>query len=1353
MKQILPLLLLWLCLGYAHAQQVQPVHFVWGTEIFPPNFSAIRQTPAIAAAEIVNGRYVRYIQCKQIPTAAERAVLENAGVQFMAYIQFGAYLVSIPQAFDLGQFEKLQVLSIIPVKNDWKIAQNLKEQPYGAWAVHGDQIDVNIQLYPQVDLKTGAELCRKNGLTVLLEGNQNGFLQVRMLQENLDAVAALPYIRHLELVPPPGKPEDTKGRSLHRSNLVDSDHALGNHYNGDGVTVLVRDDGILGPHIDFTGRLTNLSGVNTGNHGDGVGGIIGGAGNIDPAKKGMAAGTKIFAIDYTAQFQDQTLPLHLNENVTITNSSYSDGCNDGYTLATQTVDRQLFEYPTLMHVFSAGNSNPSDCDYGAGASWGNITGGHKQAKNAIATANLQADATLTVSSSRGPAHDGRLKPDISANGTAQNSTDTDNSYQVFGGTSAAAPGIAGCLAQLTQAFKSQHNGQQPEAALLKAAILNTANDLGNIGPDYKFGWGHVNAYRALRLLQQSRHLAGAIEQSGKTNYTLQIPANTKQVRIMLYWADAPADPGASRALLNDLDLTVTGPNNLVNYPWKLDPTPDPFILDTPAGYGRDSLNNVEQVAIDNPGTGSYTITVKGFEVPFGPQPYYIVWEFRTEEIKITYPNGGEGFVPGETERIHWDAQGDNGNFTLEYSINDGVNWQSLTQLDGAKRMYDWTVPNTISGKVRLQLTRADQRDTSDYAFTIAPLPQSIGFKQICPDSMTLAWVKTIDTLRTDVYLLGNKYMELKGTSDTTFYTFPFANDGNPAWVSVRSSHANGLAGRRALAVQWTGGLLYCPQQYDAGVQALLLPAGGAIVACDASTQQVKVRVVNEALNPINAATLSYRVNNAVPVTEPLPQIPVGDTLDYLFTVPIALLTNGVINLKIWVNYLQDLVRYNDTLALRFPVIVNAVSGTFIEPFNSGLSLPLGWTVINLDNAITWRMSDVAVINADGNEASVPFIPCYNYEERGQEDVLQMIPVDLTGIEDPGLTFSLAHAGYSGDYSDALRVEVFSDCDLGAAPIVVWQKNDPELATITLSTAYYVPGDAADWKLEQVDLQQFANKKIVVRFVSTNDYGNNIYLDNIGIAQINTTPADAVFFPSVDSLCRLDTVYYTLANPQVATTFAWSFGAQAQPSTATGLGPHAVRYITAGAKSVRLIASNNISADTVTRVVQVLPFPIPNFTAVLNAQTITLTNTSQNASAYVWNFGDGEVSTETSPTHTYANPGTFTVKLTASSKCSAVKSTTYTLTVGITEIAGQIGVQILPNPTAGDFVVSMHSRTTAQSVVLRLFDTQGRLVKTIESTARQGSNKVAFENLNLPKGIYQLQIQTESGGETFPVIVQ
>ena len=305
---------------------------------------------------------------------------------------------------------------------------------------------------------------------------------------------------------------------------------------------------------------------------------------------------------------------------------------------------------------------------------GNITGGHKQGKNVIATANVFENAVLVASSSRGPAHDGRIKPDITANGQDQNSTDPYNEYDGFGGTSGAAPGVAGVSAQLHQAYQELNGGTVAPAALIKGSILNTANDLGNVGPDFIFGWGHLNANRAYELFKDNRYLEANISQGENNTHTLTVPAGAVEVRVMVYWNERAAMVGAGKALVNDLDMIVTAPDGSTKLPWVLDETANAATLDLPATNGEDHLNNVEQVLFENPLAGDYTIDISGFEVPFGPQNYFILYEVITEEITVTYPIGGEGFEPGQQERIRWDAYDE-----AEISI---LNTQKIMELLG-----------------------------------------------------------------------------------------------------------------------------------------------------------------------------------------------------------------------------------------------------------------------------------------------------------------------------------------------------------------------------------------------------------------------------------------------------------------------------------------------------------------------------------------------------------------------------------------------------------------------------------------------------------------------------------------------
>ena len=138
----------------------------------------MRHNPEIKPEELVNEYYFRYLQCIQIPTGQERQSLESAGVQFISYIHYGVYLVALPRFFDLNKLETIHVRSIRPVEPAWKLAPSLREEPYGAWAVHGDLVDVDIQLYPTLQIRDGATRCRELGIVVRAEGNQNGYLGV-----------------------------------------------------------------------------------------------------------------------------------------------------------------------------------------------------------------------------------------------------------------------------------------------------------------------------------------------------------------------------------------------------------------------------------------------------------------------------------------------------------------------------------------------------------------------------------------------------------------------------------------------------------------------------------------------------------------------------------------------------------------------------------------------------------------------------------------------------------------------------------------------------------------------------------------------------------------------------------------------------------------------------------------------------------------------------------------------------------------------------------------------------------------------------------------------------------------------
>ncbi len=1357
MKKTATLLVFALAVTALSGQPLTPVHFSWGTAYFPDNAPVFLNAPPITEAERDAGMYVRYLRFEQLPDSEERKRAADQGLQWIGYVHPNTWLAAIPQSLDLSTLANGKLRSVVPVDPEWKLAKSLREKPWDTWALDGDRLRINLKVYPHVPFESAVSWLEAEDVDIHKKAPRNGMLTVAIPEADLLRIAALPYVQFMERIPPPGKPEDTNGRAIHRANTLDSDSPLGKHYNGAGVRVLVRDDGNVGPHIDFAGRQTDLSRRDNGTHGDGVAGIMAGAGNLNPQNKGMASGAELYVLNYEADFNDETLPLHITDNVRVTNSSYSDGCNEGYTFASETVDAQLYEFPTLMHVFSAGNSNGQSCGYGAGDQWGNITGGHKMAKNAIATANLNAESALEPTSSRGPAHDGRLKPDIAAHGQGQVSTDPNNQYQVFGGTSGAAPGIAGCMAQLMHAYQALNNGEEPEAGLIKAAILNTANDQGNTGPDFKFGWGHINAARALEVIERNTWVKGMVDQGGVQTHTINIPNNALNVRFMLLWVDPPAAPFAGKALVNDLDVAVVAPDAATHLPWLLNPTPDPVLLDQPAGNGRDSLNNMEQVSISTPLPGVYTVTVRGFEVPQGPQGYFLVWFVETNEVKLTYPTGGESLVPGETLRFHWDAGVNGSPIDLSYSEDGGATFQPIITLPGDRRTHNWVVPNTVSGQVHFLLARGADRDTTDFFCSIAPVPKNMQITKVCPDSLTIVYTPVNDTLSFTGYLLGDKYMEPLRTSDPGdgTITLPITQSHLENWVAVSATHANGLTGRRSNAVRWPGGLKNCPQPEDAALAALLQPAEGAFVACSPADVPVTVRVQNQGTSPFSGAQIHYQLNNNPVVTEPLPDWAPGTDTSFTFAQRLNLVAGGVINLRVWTNFPGEDYSYNDTLTTSLPVVIQTVNSFFKQTFESTTFPPAGWAVGNPDNGITWVRSpnEFNVTGSSGTSTRAAVLNARVYEARGQRDALYLPPVDLSGLTNPGLRFDVAHALVGSGRADTLRVELFPNCDMTAAPVVLWEKAGLDLATAPSTNFNFVPDKSNEWRIQLIPLDSFANQSVILRFLAVNDNGNNIWVDNIELLNATPIPPAASILTPSDTVCRNKNTAFSAAVQDNFTTYTWNFGSFSLPPSASGPGPHQVAFSTPGLKKVRLFVTNPAGADTAEFNLFVRNIPSAGFTASTAGLTASFTNISTNAQSYQWDFGDGNTSTATNPMHTYASYGIYPVRLQASSDCGLTQmEQTVSLTVGLSEPDAPFTMQVLPNPNAGSFQVAVQS-AAGGSAQLWLFDPQGRrlLDQQLELIAG-GTVNIPVEGLMPAPGVYRLQVVMAQGTRSVPVVV-
>ncbi len=1065
----------------------------------PENIETFSWNQLPEKSEFDNG-YIGWIQFFETPSQSIQNEFKSRNLELLEYIPHKAYLFHFPASTSVEFLRNSGVRGIIPVDAALKISKELNYPPFEPWAMDGENILVTLQFHKNVTTQYVIDELAKLQIVVKQEYKNANLIDLSIPDNCLEELANLPFVKWIELIVPPDVKDDTRGKSLHRSNSLDTQSSTGNNYTGVGVGVLVRDDGIVGPHIDFQGRIDNTYASGTGQtHGDGVAGIMAGAGNLNPTMRGMAAGADVYVSNYVANFLDTGTQNLINSgDVQITNSSYSNGCNAGYTTITNTVDQQTITHPSVMHVFSAGNSNNNNCGYGAGTQWGNITGGHKQGKNVIATANVFFDGSLVNSSSRGPATDGRIKPDITANGQGQNSTSENNGYLVFGGTSGAAPGIAGVSAQLYELYASLNGGILPPSALIKATLLNTANDYGNVGPDFKFGWGIVNGNRAGKLIEDGRYLSDDISQGNTNTHTINVPTGTTQVRFMVYWSDPAAAAGANPALVNDLDLVVKDPSDDSFLPWILDPTPNPTNLDTPATTGIDRLNNMEQVLLNNPASGNYTIEVTGFNVPMGPQEYFVVYEIITDNLTVTYPNGDEHFVPSEVEAIHWDATNTTDNFILEYSTNGGTSWNNIATVNSNLRIYSWAVPSTITGEARIRVTSGSFQDSSDDYFSIANLVSGLQITQVCPDEATFTWNAMADANEYDLYMLGETYMEVAGTSNTTSVTVPITDPSAPIYYAVSAKNTTlGWEGRRTNALFYSGGLLNCSLANDIALVSINNEPIDFNFVCDEDPKIINVTILNSGIEPQNGFTMRYQVDGEPPVEEVYAgTLNSGQQTEFEFAVPLVLTTSGEYTLTASVDLAGDQNASNDEEVLNFYSATEAISLDFMEDFETNGFPPPGWIILNPDNDDTWEERS-GITGSDGNSTTAGFLNNFSYNAQGEEDAFLTEIFDLTNATSAVLSFDLAKAQYSATFSDAMRVELSTDC--GETFTTIYEKSGLDLSTMpSYITSNWTPTAASNWRTEEVDLAAYLGENVLVKFVNINGYGNSTYVDNINM---------------------------------------------------------------------------------------------------------------------------------------------------------------------------------------------------------------------------------------------------------------
>jgi Subtilase family/Secretion system C-terminal sorting domain len=549
-------------------------------------------------------------------------------------------------------------------------------------------------------------------------------------------------------------------RNLNKINLTNE---ASPNANGNGIIIGIKEKLMDIVDIDLQKRVnaSTIASAELDNHATVIATLAGGAGNSFYSGKGLAWKCRFYSSTYSNLFPDDGNVL-LQNNVTVQNHSYGTIIQNFYGAETVAYDAQTFQNKNLLHIFSSGNKGQEANTQGNYANingFANLTGNFKMAKNIMTVAATDTAGVIAPFSSAGPLYDGRMAPQIAALGP--------------NGTSDAAALVSGAAAIIQQVYKDSNN-VLPTAATVKAILYNSADDVATKGIDYKSGFGALNIFKAIKIIEQHKYENNQLAQNESWIKNITIPAQAANLKITLCWTDTAALLQNNKALVNDMDIELTETSTGVKYfPWVLSSFSNIDSLKLLAKRKRDSLNTAEQVSIDFPSAGQYQIKIIGKQIQTtNKQAFSIAYSWDSSNVfSFTNPINADDVDRNEDEKlsIKWSVAvldtNETGNLAISY--NNGATWKSIASSKKLiRQQYKWNIPDTA--------TRAKLKMDCSFGiffskdFIIAPITKlNIAF--LCKDSMQLSWnphvYATGYTLST---LLDSAYMKnIVTTSDTS----------------------------------------------------------------------------------------------------------------------------------------------------------------------------------------------------------------------------------------------------------------------------------------------------------------------------------------------------------------------------------------------------------------------------------------------------------------------------------------------------------------------------------------------------------------------------------------------------------
>ncbi|MDB5192467.1 MAG: family serine peptidase, partial [Segetibacter sp.] len=893
------------------------------------------------------GKYFAIVQFNKTPGATQRNQLKQAGIELGDYIPDNAFSITLSKPVSKDVLITAGIQSIVQVPLQAKLSVNLLERRFPAWSVkQSGTVDVLVNISRLTSISdANSELEKEQYKIVDNKLSAYHILTIRLAQNKVSDLASLPFVDYVQSLPAADKKLNDEVRASHKASVLNAPiTAGGENLKGRNVVIGIGDDADLTTHIDIVDRIINRAPFLPNNHGVHVAGTAAGGGIKEALYQGVAPLATMISQVFSGIIYNAAKYV-ADHGMVVTNHSYGSITGEceyagTYDLYSKVLDDQAFQLPELLHVFAAGNDGPYNLNCGL-TGYHSTVGGYQASKNILAVAQGHKEGFIDIAGSRGPVRDGRIKPELVATGSDVRSTGANNIYFNDYGSSMAAPVVTGGAALLIEKYKQMNGGANPKSGLVKAWLMNGATDIEEPGPDFKSGYGWLNLLRSVDMVKNQHHFTGTVAQGGTNLHPINIPAGVSKLKVMLYWHDPAAAVFTSHALVNDVDLELASPSNTTTLPWILDTSATG--LSTPATRGIDHINNAEQITLDNPVAGTYTLRVKGSAINVNSsQEYFIVYDYMLPVIDLTFPSTGEPLVPGEQVLINWNAYDLSTNtFTLEYSTDNGANWNVINANIAANKFsYEWLVPSVITSQAKVRIKRNGTALIDEsLPFAIITTPTVTASSIQCEGYFSFEWTPVNGATDYEVMLKQGPEMLPVATTTSTTYTLSSLSRDSVYWVTVRP-RINGIAGRRATAIERQPNNGSCSgsiSNNDLRVDTILLPnTGRKFTSSEITTDKIEVRIKNIDDAPVANFTISYSINGGAYTSQNVSTpIPALGTYTHTFS-GLNFSPVGTYNITAVVkNVASDPIAINDTMRKVVQQLPNdPITVPYVENFDA-----------------------------------------------------------------------------------------------------------------------------------------------------------------------------------------------------------------------------------------------------------------------------------------------------------------------------------------------------------------------------------------------------------------------------------